>query len=73
MVNESEKIMWVMPEELLPTGEGFILETKVMGDLITPRFSGLAVLDEMTEGARTIAKWTLLIVLVRIDKGQEGL
>ena len=64
MVNKGEEVVGVVPKELLPTGEGFILKAQVMSDLVPPRFSGLAMLDKMTESARTIAKWTAFIVLV---------
>ena len=47
-----------MPKELLPTREGFILKAQVMSDLVPPCFSGLAMLDKMTESARPIARPT---------------
>ena len=65
--------MGVVPEELLPTGEGLILKAQVMIDLIPPSFSGLAVLNEVSKSARTIAKWTAFIVLVWVNKEQEWL
>ena len=73
VVDQGEKVVGVMPEELLPTRKGFVLKAQVMVDLVPPRFSGLAMLDKVTKCARTIAKWTAFIILVWVDKGQERL